>query len=804
MNRKRFTLNHDLVALMFLVAMVVWFSHEMVWDGKIPFFRDLGVYFYPLRFSVAESFKVGELPLWDRHMSMGFPLLADFQSGAFYPPHLFYLILPFFAAIRATFLFHYIVAATGSYMLCRRWGFSPYLALIGAALFVFGGTIISLTNLLNHFQTAIWLPWALFFWEKALYSQSWKDFLLLTFILLFQFLAGSPELYIMSTGLLFLDGLRIKSAGCKITHRKMFFLLFSANGLLAGLAMVQILPTAELFFESRGTLPVSFAEHPLWSLHPLNLINLFFLDKEVDPNTGQGLRLFFVLETPLLLSHYTGAISLFGICFWLFGSSLKEKVLVLVIIIASLTFTVGGYTPVYPLFYQSLPWMSYFRFPEKFFFVSHALVIFVALRGLFCFLEAESPSSRRPLLVLSSVLFLFLLGYLFLRFKREFLLQFVAWALGTSVSTSVLHASSAVIVSMERQLVLVFGILFLFFLRNVGLLRSSIFKVLLVTTVFIDLDSAHRPYQYLLDPQFIHKGPRIIAAPDSIPSRLFYYPGDANLHPSYYTLLRPPASLAELQSVVFANLVPHAGIFYGFDYMQEIDALRRWRYVLFLDFAKGLPPERLYLLLGNLNVKYINSFQPLSDAKGITLLRHFPEYPSWLYKIDRIVPRAYVVSKVTEEKNPLKILDRLSSKEFNPLEEVILNEPVPTVGKRSFQGRAEILKYANSYVAIQASLNKPGVLVLTDSFYPGWRVYVDGKEQEILRANVFFRAVPLSAGEHIVEFRYEPRSFTIGLAISLATLIGVVVFSVIFSALERRRSVGNGPTNSKLPPSESP
>jgi len=74
---------------MFLVAMVVWFSHEMVWDGKIPFFRDLGVYFYPLRFSVAESFKVGELPLWDRHMSMGFPLLADFQSGAFYPPHLF-------------------------------------------------------------------------------------------------------------------------------------------------------------------------------------------------------------------------------------------------------------------------------------------------------------------------------------------------------------------------------------------------------------------------------------------------------------------------------------------------------------------------------------------------------------------------------------------------------------------------------------------------------------------------------------------------------------------------------------------
>ena len=119
--------------------------------------------------------------------------------------------------------------------------------------------------------------------------------------------------------------------------------------------------------------------------------------------------------------------------------------------------------------------------------------------------------------------------------------------------------------------------------------------------------------------------------------------------------------------------------------------------------------------------------------------------------------------------------------------------------QRGFQGRAEILKYANSYVAIQASLNKPGVLVLTDSFYPGWRVYVDGKEKEILRANVFFRAVPLSAGEHVVDFRYRPRSFTIGLAISLLTVSIIVVSSIVFALLERRRSVGNGPTSQGLP-----
>ena len=86
----------DYLFLSFAVAMVLWFGHEMVWGGKVPFFRDLGTYFYPMRFSLAESFRLGELPLWDRHMAMGFPLLADFQSGTFYPPHLLFLLLPFF------------------------------------------------------------------------------------------------------------------------------------------------------------------------------------------------------------------------------------------------------------------------------------------------------------------------------------------------------------------------------------------------------------------------------------------------------------------------------------------------------------------------------------------------------------------------------------------------------------------------------------------------------------------------------------------------------------------------------------
>lgn len=779
MNGKRSTSRQDSIALLLLVAMVLWFAHEMVWSNQVPFYRDLSPYFYPMRFILAQSFKAGELPLWDRHTAMGFPLLADFQSAAFYPPHLFYLILPFFAAVRATFLFHYLVAATGSYMLCRRWNYPPYLSLIGAILFALGGAIVSLSNLLNHFQTAVWLPWVVFSWERVLRSGSWKDFLVLTLMLLLHFLAGSPELYAMGMGLLLLDGLRVKMAERNLSYGKTFFLLAAANALIVGLAMVQVLPTIELLLWSRGGNPIIFEESALWSLHPASLMNLFFLDKEVDTNVGTGVHLFFVRDIPFFLTHYMGAISLFGICLWFFYSSRKEKGLLLGLIIISLTLALGGYTRAYSLLFQYLPFFSLFRFPEKFFFLTYTFLLFITLRGLYDFLERRRPLSKGTLLVLSLIPTLLLLVYAFLRFDIESLIRFVLWATGSpAVFLSTLKGSSGVLVSLERQIALAVGICFLLFLWQKGKVQSSLFKVLIVGLVFVDLTSAHQPYQYLLDPEFVYKSPKVIASPDTGPNRLFYYPRVSSLHPSYYSILRQP-SFPEFQSLVFSTLLPNTGVFHGFDYMQEIDALRRWPYVLFLGVANGLPSDELYRLLGALNVKYIISFLPLSSGDA-SLLRHFPEYPSWLYTLKHTVPRVFIVSKTTGEKDPLKILHRLSSGQFDPLKEVILDQSLSIASRKNFQGQATIERYTNHKVTIRASLNGSGILVLADSFYPGWQVYVDGKQEKILRANLFFRAVPLAAGEHIVEFRYEPLSFQLGLIISLATFAGVILWSAAF------------------------
>lgn len=776
MKVKAFISRRDLLAPLALVGVLFWFAREMIWSGQVPFYRDLGPFFYPMRFSLAQSFAAGELPLWERRMAMGFPLLADFQSGAFYPPHFLFLLLPFFPAIRAIFFLHYLVAAIGAYKLCRHWEYSPYVALLGALLFTLGGTTVSLINLLNHFQTAVWLPWAVFFWERALRSGSSRNLVALSLVLLAEFLAGSPEIYLITMGLLIADGLRLKKEDGRLTYLRFLFLFVTANFLVSGLAMVQILPTMELFLDSRGGKPILFVESAMWSLHPKYLINLFFIDKEVNTALGSGMRLFFLRDIPFFVSYYMGAVSLFGIALWVFYSSRKGKTLFLSLVIVSLILASGGHTPVYPILFKYLPLLNLFRYPEKFFFFTYAILIFISVRGLSDFLESSSPLVKSHLVLFSSICLIFLVPYFFFRFDTEPLSRFIAQATNIPILTvDTLGRTAAVLVNLERQIVLSLGIFFLLVAWKKGKLRSGLFQALLVGLVFVDLISAHQPYQYLIDPAFVHKKTPIIDVPDPEPNRLFYYPGDAYLHPNYYRILRQP-SFSELSPLVYSNLIPNTGLFHGFDYMQELDALRRSPYLAFLNVANRLPHEKLYHLLGALNVQYIVSFREL-PGKGITLVRRFPEHPSWLYRIHRFVPRAYIVSKASAEKDSTKVVERLSSEHFNPLEEVILDEPL-SIPKRKFRAETEMIRYTNQQVIVKAVLKDSGVLVLADSYYPGWRVYVDEKEQKILRANLFFRGVSLSAGEHVVEFRYEPRSFVVGLYTSLGFFAGVGVWSI--------------------------
>ena len=90
----------------------------------------------------------------------------------------------------------------------------------------------------------------------------------------------------------------------------------------------------------------------------------------------------------------------------------------------------------------------------------------------------------------------------------------------------------------------------------------------------------------------------------------------------------------------------------------------------------------------------------------------------------------------------------------------------------------KIISYSPNEVIIEANLKRAGFLVLTDTYYPGWKVYIDGKESKIYRADYLFRAVPLPKGRQVVRYVYDPLSFKIGLLISLGTALVLLVLMV--------------------------
>jgi len=754
----------DCLALLSLAAMLMSFCDEIIFSGKIPFFRDLAAYFYPIKFSVAGSFKAGHLPLWEPHMATGFPILAEFQSAVFYPPSVIFYLVPFFAAIQFSYVFHYAVAASGSYVLLRSWTQPIYLCVIGSILFSFGGTMVSLTNLLNHFQSAVWLPWLVYCWERAVENKRWSTLVVFSMVAVCQLLAGSPEVFAFSAALLVLDSVRMYRKG-QSGFVSCYVARFSAAGLMImGIAMVQLLPTAELILQSRRDHAIPAPEAFAWSLRPWALIGLFLPMLEPDTSLSVGVRLLLTDRLPLLLSNYLGNIAVFGFCSWLFTARMRERLVIAGLIAISLLCAFGSYTPVYPELYKWLPGFHSIRFPEKFYFITFAILVLGIIRGIGALTDGDN--CRTTVIILLGGPMGWLVIYLLVRLNPILLghwIQPLEWAHATLNPASI----AAILFSMEKQIAISVLLAGIFLLHHLKLLRAGLWQILLVLVVFVDLSVANKPLHFLRDKNRIQDAPRILEKPPTH-ARIFYYPPGNNLHPSFVSVTGQP-SYEKGTEVALNNLLPNAGLMYGFEYFQDIDALGRRSYTDFLNFINGLAPERRGKLLQVLNVKYVVTFHAL-NVKGLKLLHEFPEHYSRMYEVTDSVPRTYLASHPVYDPDPISTLRRLSTDMFDPAREVVIDAPIRLERETEFRGTANIELYQNDRVRITARLHEPGILVLTDAFYPGWKVYVDKHPKRILRANYLFRGVELTPGNHTVEFVYDPASFKIGLFISLMTL----------------------------------
>ena len=165
-----------------------------------------------------------------------------------------------------------------------------------------------------------------------------------------------------------------------------------------------------------------------------------------------------------------------------------------------------------------------------------------------------------------------------------------------------------------------------------------------------------------------------------------------------------------------------------------------------------------------------------------------------IYQNQRVFPRAFLVNHVVVAKNGedavLKTRDLgWSTRSTLVAEGTSSAQVVQTHAStaESTVGSAEIERYSPNEVAIRVEASGPSFLVLTDIFYPGWGVHVDGKPVIIYRAYGVVRAVFVEAGHHEVLFMYEPNSFRLGSVVTIMSALIIASLIVKSESLTVRR-----------------
>ncbi len=120
------------------------------------------------------------------------------------------------------------------------------------------------------------------------------------------------------------------------------------------------------------------------------------------------------------------------------------------------------------------------------------------------------------------------------------------------------------------------------------------------------------------------------------------------------------------------------------------------------------------------------------------------------------------VWKVVEKKFPSHVFEKPN---WDPWDAMLMEEDPPKGWQEADdlpQGSLQILTLKSTEIVVQVDVPAPRVLVVVENFYPGWKVWIDGKPGKILMGNGIARTVPIPEGKHRIKMRYVPTIYFLG------------------------------------------
>jgi len=240
---------------------------------------------------------------------------------------------------------------------------------------------------------------------------------------------------------------------------------------------------------------------------------------------------------------------------------------------------------------------------------------------------------------------------------------------------------------------------------------------------------------------------------------------------SFMSRLSGRNSINERQMISQAIKTSNIGIINNIHYVDGKTGMELQYQWIITEILQQPWQERIKLLQLS-NVKYIVSTANLDTQPDI--MEHVKRINPILFQIRNNLPRAWIVGEI--HSLGAWTLKDYSTRSFNSHTSAMGPEDMEALHKTPYYQGVDNIVYDNpNHIRIEVTASQRGVVVLSESSYPGWRVTVNGKPANIIRLNYLFQGIEVDSGRKQIQFEYQPPFFRLYLLISFFTILFIML-----------------------------